>query len=163
MAKKKHPKPKGETRTSFMFPSLHQDVMNVVSDQIASTWFQINNNNKDSDKQHSTSVMGIFKCNNNACSSKKGWASKKVTILIRGYPGNGYNAVVFNQRCKFCNQLGTLTLNEESYVDRVAYRIKKWAGIPMEQPFYAKNKGLPHESSLCEGCKRGICQEKEYY
>jgi hypothetical protein len=68
--------------------------------------------------------MGKFRCNNNGCSNR-GWGSKKVTILIRGYPENGYNAVVFNQRCMSCNGLGTLTLDENSYVKRVAYRLKK--------------------------------------
>jgi len=31
MVKKKRSKPKGETRTFFMFPSLHQDVSNAGS------------------------------------------------------------------------------------------------------------------------------------
>jgi hypothetical protein len=52
-----------------------------------------------------------------------------VIIQIRGYSGNGYNAVVFNQRCRSCDWLGALTLDEKSYIDRVAYRLKKWAGV----------------------------------
>ncbi|KAF1361535.1 hypothetical protein EJ07DRAFT_111719, partial [Lizonia empirigonia] len=87
-------------------------------------------------------------------------------ILIRGYPTNGYNAVVFNQRCKSCNKLGTLKMNEESYVDRVAYRLKKWAGVQLARPYSGLKKGLPHKSELCESCKRGICEQtysSEYY
>jgi len=145
-------------RTSLMFPSLHQDVINAVSDEIASTWFHEKDSDRDSNNEYSTHVMGKFKCNNNACSTV-GWGSKKVAIRIRGYPRNGYNAVVFNQCCKSCNQLGTLTLDEKSYVDRVAYRLKKWAGVPMEHQYYPPKKGLPHKRNLCEGCKRGVCQQ----
>ena len=155
MARKKFYK--RETRVSFMFPSLHQDVTNAVSEEITSVWFHEKDSDRDSNNKYSTHVMGRFVCNNNACSTD-GWSSKKVAILIRGYARNGYNAVVFNQRCKACNQLGTLVLDEKSYVDRVAYRLKKWAGIPMEQQDHGTREGPPHESSLCEGCKKGICR-----
>jgi Zinc-binding domain len=143
MTRKKFCKLKGEKRVSFMFPSLHQDVMNAVSDDIASTWFHEMDSDRDSNNEYSTHVMGKFKCNNHACSTD-GWGSKKVAILIREYPKNGYNAVVFNQRCKACNHLGTLVLDQESYVDRVTYRLKKWAGVPIEQRYYAPKEGLPH-------------------
>jgi hypothetical protein len=105
--------------------------------------------------------MGTFMCTNNACSNR-GWGSKKVAILIRGYPKGCYNAVVpvFNQRCRFCEKLGNLNLDRESYVDRVAYRLKKWAGIEMAWPHVDSKKGPPHESTLCEGCKRGHCVNK---
>jgi hypothetical protein len=159
MAKKKLVKPKSVTRTSFMFPSLHQDVVKAVSDEIHSTWFNRNGSQKDSNNKYSTNVMGKFGCDNDGCPNR-GWASKKVAILIRGYPENGYNAVVFNQRCKACNRLGTLTLDENSYVGRVAYRLKKWAGVPMEEQHYAGKAGLPRKHELCEGCKRGYCQQR---
>ncbi|KAF2463846.1 uncharacterized protein BDR25DRAFT_297429 [Lindgomyces ingoldianus] len=158
MARKKFSKPKGETRTSFMFPSLHQDVIDAVSDQITSPTFHTNDSDRGSNNEHPTHVMGKFECNNNSC-FKDGWGSKKVAILIRGFPGIGYNAVVFSQRCKSCNQLGTLILDEQSYIDRVAYRLKKWADIPMERRPYNHKGGPPHKSSLCEGCKRGVCRQ----
>lgn len=145
-----------------MFPSLHQDVANAVSDKITSTWFNKRHSDRDANNEYSTHVMGKFKCNNNACSTD-GWSSKKVAILIKGYPRNGYNAVVFNQRCKACNCLGTLDLDEKSYVDRVAYRLKKWAGVSMEEPYYASKEGPPHARDLCEGCKRGVCQQKNVW
>ena len=156
IARNNYSNAKGETRTSFTFPLLHQDVVNAVSNKIASTWFHKNDSDRDSNNEYPTHVMGKFKCNNDSCSTE-GWASKKVAILIRGYPMNGYNAVVFNQRCKSCNQLGTMIIDEKSYVDRVAYRLKKWAGVPMEPQYYARKGGLPHESNFCEGCKKGIC------
>ncbi|KAI0570506.1 zf-3CxxC domain-containing protein [Pyrenophora tritici-repentis] len=134
-------------KTSYMFPSLHQDVMSAVSDEIASPHFHMNDSDSGVYNTCSTHVMGTFVCNNSTCANH-GWASKKVAILIRGYPRNGYNAVVFNQRCKSCNKLGTLKMDEESYVDRVAYRLKKWAGVRMEKPSFGRKKGLPHKSEL---------------
>jgi hypothetical protein len=79
---------------------------------------------------------------------------------ISGYPKGCYNAVVFNQRCRSCKKLGNLTLDKEAYVDRVAYRLKNWAAIEMESPNFNSKKGLPPDSTLCESCKRGVCQKK---
>lgn len=149
---------KTESKISFTFPRLHQKVSSLVSDDIGSIWFNRqaggNFNN-----EHLSCVMGKFKCNSNSCLNK-GWSSKKVSIRIRGYPNNGYNAVVFNQRCESCKRLGIMTLDETSYVERVSYRIKKWAGVPVEKPPDA-SKGPPHRSELCEGCKRGYCRRAE--
>ncbi|ROV97971.1 hypothetical protein VMCG_06974 [Cytospora schulzeri] len=114
-------------QASYTFPQLHHEVSSVVSGEIGSTWYnrQAGGN---SNKEYSTYVMGKFKCNNNKC-PKNAWSSKRVAIRIRGYPNNGYNAVVFNQRCESCNRLGILTLNKTSYVERVSYRIKKLVRI----------------------------------
>ncbi|KAI0569326.1 zf-3CxxC domain-containing protein [Pyrenophora tritici-repentis] len=146
----------GENKTSYMFPSLNQDVVNAVSDLITAPQFHMDDSDSAANNKYSTHVMGTFKCNNKTC-SHHGWGSKKVAILIRGYSKGRYNAVVFNQRCKSCKTLGNLKLDGQSYVDRVAYRLKKWAGIAMEQQYVARKKGLQHESTLCEGCNRGIC------
>ena len=159
MAKKELSKPKRETKTSFMFPLLHQNVSDAVSDEIQSTWFNEKGSDKHCNNKYSTNVMGKFKCNNNSCSNR-GWASKKVAILIRGYPKNGYDAVIFNQRCQSCNRLGAFTLDENSYVERIAYRLKKWAGVWMEEQRYSEKVGPPHKRELCEGCKGGYCQQR---
>jgi hypothetical protein len=82
--------------------------------------------------------------------------------VIREYPNNGYNAVIFNQHCHVCNELGNLSIDKDSYVERVKYRLKKWAGVQMERPHYVKKKGLPHKRDLCEGCKVGCCRQVEY-
>ena len=161
MVRKKGNKPKEDRKTSYMFPSLHQGVVNAVSDEIASPNFRMDDSDNAAHNRYSTNGMGTFKCNNNVCPNH-GWGSKKVAILIRGYSKSGYNAVVFNQRCKSCNKLGNLILDEKSYVDRVAYRLKKWAGVTMERQHVAPKKGPPHESTLCEGCKRGICPKTNY-
>lgn len=150
----------GKNKTSYMFPSLHQDVVNAVSDEITAPKFHMDNSDRAANNKYSTHVMGAFKCNNNTY-SHHGWGSKKVAILIRGYSKGSYNAVVFNQRCKFCKTLGNLKLDEDSYVDRVAYRLKKWTGVAMEKQYVARKKGPPHESTLCEGCKQGICPKAD--
>lgn len=160
MTKKKSGKP--VRGTSFMFPSLHQKIVKAVSDDKISTWFHRNNSNEGSNNEYSTYVMGRFKCNNNACSTDS-WSSKMVAISIRGYSRNRYNAVVFNQRCMACKRLGMLTLDVDLYVNRVAYRLKKWASVLMEQQYYAPKEGPPHERDLCEGCKRGVCRQKNVW
>ena len=92
-------------------------------------------------------------------SSQKGWGSKKICIVIRKYPSNGYSAQVFNQECVSCEEFGRLQINVNSYVERVAYRLKKWAGVAVDKPSHAGVLGRPpHKSELCEGCKRGYCQ-----
>lgn len=157
MPRKKSYKSTRDTRSSYMFPDLHQDVSNAVSDEGLSPWFKNTDNDRGSSDKYSTFVMGRFQCDHNACSNI-GWGSKKVAILIRKYGPNGYNAVVFGQRCQRCNQFGTLRLDESSYTDRVAYRLKKWAGVETDEQYYTQNDGPPHRSELCEGCRRGYCQ-----
>jgi hypothetical protein len=144
-----------------MFPWLHQDVSKAVSAaEVCPRWINTQNDHEDSNNKYSTNVMGRFTCSNDGCPTRS-WSSKTVSIWIRGYPENGYNAVIFNQRCKDCNQLGDLTLDKNSYVERVAYRLKKWAGVLMEQQHYAGKGGRPpHMRELCEGCKRGYCQQE---
>jgi hypothetical protein len=146
-----------ETRTFFTFPELHYAIVEAVTPAVTSTWF---NNDTDAhyNKKHSTCVMGKFTCDNNAC-GKKGWSSKVVATWIQGYTRNGYNAIVFNQRCGSCNFLGSFKLDKESYIDRVAYRLKKWAGVIVEPPPFLLKSTPPHEKDLCEGCKVGKCPQ----
>ncbi|KAK1624559.1 zinc-binding domain-containing protein [Colletotrichum phormii] len=159
MAKQKSIKPKTATRTSFKYPFLHKAVSNAVSNDLPSTWFNKNGSKESPNNEYSTNVMGKFKCDNTSCPNIT-WTSKKVAIVIKGYHGNGYDAVVFNQRCMSCKELGSFTLDKQSYVERIAYRLKRWAGVEMEQPFYAGKEGPPHQIDLCEGCKRGYCQRR---
>jgi hypothetical protein len=151
-----------ETREFFMFPELHPTIVEAVSTEISSTWFNEDDEDDNFDHQRFTHVMGDFKCNNKTC-KKKFWNSRKVAIEIKGYNYNGYNAVVYNQRCKSCNWLATFTLDERSYIERVAYRLKRWAGVDVEAPFFNRIKRLPHEQEYCEGCKRGKCQEEDRF
>lgn len=158
MSKKPRPPPKGESRPFFMFPSRHKEVAMAVSHSMTCTWVRKRVSDQDAIQEYESHVMGNFKCPNTACSPSV-WNSKMVAIKIRGYSGNGYNAVVFNQRCKKCDRLGILHLDKESYIERVAYRIQKWAGVPVKPPLYSQKQGLPHKRELCEGCKRGVCRQ----
>jgi hypothetical protein len=81
--------------------------------------------------------------------------------VIWGYRNNGYDAVVFNQRCLFCKALGIFILDKQSYVERIVYRLKRWAGVEMEQPFHARKEGSPHQVDLCEDCKQGYYQKRD--
>lgn len=150
--------PTPETRKFLMFPWHHKAVSNAVRPNLVCTWVHKGINDRSADREYTTHVMGSFKCINTACTTS-GWSSKKVAIQIRGYTRNGYNAVVFNQRCRECKQLGTLSLDKGSYVDRIAYRVQRWAGIQVEQPVYTSQEGQPHRQELCEGCRRGICRQ----
>lgn len=150
--------PGEETRIYFKFRDLHPRVEQAVLPDIRSTRFHSHDRNERSQEEYSTFVMGTFACKNEAC-KKKEWSSGKVTIVIKGYAQNGYSATVYNQRCKACNHLGTFELDEQSYVDRVAYRLKRWAGVMVAQPDYDRKEMPPHESRFCEGCKQGVCGE----
>lgn len=151
-------KKKGPPSLSRMFPSLHQDVSNAVSEHIPSLRFHEQNTDYGSNKTYSTFVMGEFRCHNNTCPTRA-WTSGKVTILIRQYSDGSYNAEVFKQRCRACNRLGTLKMDNNSYVERVSYRLLAWKGVAQVRPHYGSKNTPPHQKHLCEGCKRGICKE----
>jgi hypothetical protein len=110
-------------------------------------------------KEYDTNVMGRFICRTRTCSSN-GWSSKKIAITIRLYSGEKYNARVYHQRCRGCKSLSRPLL-DESYAERVAYRIKKWCGIQMDVPHYSGESNGPHNSDLCEGCRAGHCSAAE--
>lgn len=147
-----------KAKTTQMYPSLHQQIADAVSDEIPQIWFNKDDNHIDCNNEYTTHIMGRFICYNKSCSTN-GWGSKMVSIMIRGYPNNGYNALVFKQRCKCCKELGVLKLDNKSYIDRVVYRVKMWANVRVDVQSYSSGDGPPHEEELCEGCKRGICRK----
>jgi len=146
-----------ETRSAFTFPSLHEAVRLAVSDEIPSVWFNTNEEDNDWDTDYDTHIMGKFRCSNKKCLSH-GWSSKKIAIWIRGYANGGYNAVVFNQRCNSCDELGRMTLNKGPYVDRISYRLRIWAGLPVERRKFTEKKGPRHNCEHCEGCRLRHCE-----
>ncbi|KAK7934718.1 zinc-binding domain-containing protein [Apiospora marii] len=151
-----------ETRTSFMFPWLHKRVVDAIHGQIDQVTFHKEGQDSEAQEKYETFIMGKFTCTNNLC-SKSAWSSKKVNIIIRRFTDGeqklAYNATVFNQRCKSCNALGTFSIDQRCYVNRVAYRIRSWAGVKQERaPYNFTETSRPHEEDLCEGCKRGHCQ-----
>jgi hypothetical protein len=158
--KKPTPKRPNETRELLTFPELHEQVAQAVLPEITSPWFHESPDSPSSLSPihvYGTNLMGRFKCNNNAC-KKDGWVSGRIHVQIYGYEDNGYSAVVYNQRCTKCKCLGTLEGDKTTYVERVAYRIKAWAGVRVQAPPYSEKQTPPHEEELCEGCKRGMCE-----
>ncbi|KAM0339576.1 hypothetical protein ACHAPU_010876 [Fusarium lateritium] len=140
--------------------SMHPDLHDEVADKLEEVQLEYSFNTNDDDlskvELYNTNIMGKFACNNGKC-KKNGWSSKQIAITIREYSRDRYNARVYHQRCKQCKSLGQLSINQESYIDRVSYRIKKWNGVEMERPVYSGTSNGPHEAALCEGCKNGQC------
>ena len=159
MAKKKSGNGNNFPKISYMFQSLHEAVYNDVFDDVGATRFHKTNSDIKSNNVWSSNIMGKFECPNSKCETSR-WTSKHVAIKIRGYPNNAYNAVVFNQRCQSCNNLGNMIVDEDSYVERVGYRLRRWAGVEVERPVYGMRRDRPpHRRDLCEGCKAGCCRE----
>ncbi|UNI19509.1 hypothetical protein JDV02_005691 [Purpureocillium takamizusanense] len=148
---KKAPKPWA------LYPSLHEQVTRLLEED--DLFFDFNHADDDVSciRDYDTTIMGHFACRNASCKSD-GWSSKKIAITIRMYPGARYNARVYFQRCKSCKKLSRPSL-DDSYADRVAYRLKKWCGVHVAQPYRSGQSKGPHQSELCEGCKAGHCSE----
>lgn len=148
------------TKPWSLYPRLHEHVASTLEQDHILSKFRPVDDTENFTHSYDTNIMGRFVCHNPACNSD-GWSSKKIAITIRMYPETEYNVRVYHQRCKSCNRLSRPILNE-SYTERVVYRIKKWNGISLRPPFHAKRKtGLPHNSRLCEGCKDGHCKSQE--
>lgn len=54
-----------------MFPLLHQDVVEAVSERLKFTWFSDNKDDDERNNGYTTHVMGKFKRTNSACSAKR--------------------------------------------------------------------------------------------
>ncbi|PGH00146.1 hypothetical protein GX51_05959 [Blastomyces parvus] len=142
-----------------MYPTHHEHVSSLLEAEGLHFEFYDVDRAEGCINDYDTNIMGRFICHNDSCSAT-GWSSKKIPITIRKYPGNKYNARVYHQRCERCNSLSRPVIDDESYAERVVYRIKKWSGIRIlmgAPPPYFNSKG-PHYSDLCEGCKAGHCR-----
>ncbi|KAK0729443.1 zinc-binding domain-containing protein [Lasiosphaeris hirsuta] len=151
----------GSKAPVVIFPHLHRKILRTLGNSINPKPSFLKGKQRSID-DYPTFIMGIFTCENGKC-SQRGWESKKICTVIRKYPNNGYNAQVFNQACVSCGELGRMHINVDSYIERVAYRLKKWAGIAVDRPPRAGSLDRsPHKSGLCEGCKRKICQAGDW-
>ena len=139
------------------YPALHDDVSRLLEDDDLHYDFYGNAHHRRCTQEYDTNIMGRFICRNNKCKAG-GWTSKKIAITIRMYPGLRYDATVYHQRCRECNSLSKPFL-DDSYADRVAYRLKKWSGIEVERPDYSGTSNAPHREDLCEGCADGHCSQ----
>ncbi|KAI8947254.1 zinc-binding domain-containing protein [Xylaria longipes] len=143
--------------TSSMHASKHPEVSQLLEEDNLHFTFHDNDDDDGCTKKYDTNIMGRFRCYNPKC-GKNGWSSRQISITIRMYPRREYNARVWHQRCKSCNFLSKPIL-DDTYADRVAYRIKKWSGIRQERRAHSGTSKGPHESDLCEGCKAGHCTQ----
>lgn len=149
---------KSSPATWCMFPLMHDNVSSLLAvDGLHFTFHPIDEDTG-SIKNYDSNIMGLFRCYNPSCKSK-GWGSKKIAITIRMYPSERYNARVYYQRCKKCDRLSKPKV-DDSYAERVAYRLKKWRGVKQEAPLFLGKSKKPHERNLCEGCKAGHCSEE---
>ena len=126
-----------------MYPTLHDDVSYILEKDDLHLNFHRSDSGRTCIKEYDTNIMGQFVCRNHACSSN-GWSSKRIAITIRMYPRAQYNARVYNQSCQRCNRLGEPHL-DDSYAERVAYRLKKWCGIEGARPIYSGQSNGPHQ------------------
>ena len=143
-----------------MHPDLHDEVAQRLDGNGCSVAVEFceEGQTKASIHHHDTNVTGVFTCPEPSCLTKT-WTSSRIGISIRMYERGLYNATVWHQRCRRCEGLGELQLDVEAYTDRVAYRLSKWMGLRVERPPYQRRMlDQPHESTLCEGCKRGHCR-----
>ena len=140
-----------------VYPALHDDVLRLLEEQDLHFNFHENDDPRTCIEEYDSNIMGRFSCRDRACGSN-GWSSKKIAITIRMYQGAQYNARVYYQRCRECDELSKPHL-DDSYAERVAYRLKKWSGIEMARPVYSGQSKGPHQSDLCEGCKDGHCTQ----
>ncbi|SPJ75956.1 uncharacterized protein FTOL_05687 [Fusarium torulosum] len=141
-----------------MYPELHDEVAEKLEEVQLDYSFSPNDNDIANVREYDTNIMGRFTCNNEKC-KKEGWSTQKMAMTIREYTRDRYNARVYFQRCIRCKSLGQPTLDEESYIERVAYRIKKWNGVEMEKPIWSGASKGPHETDFCEGCINGHCSQ----
>ncbi|KAF2859103.1 hypothetical protein K470DRAFT_259132 [Piedraia hortae CBS 480.64] len=145
-----------------MYSNFHRAVSDLLEEDNLDFTFNPNDNPRGVIKYYDTNIVGKFECTNPSCGSS-GWSSGKVAITIRLYPNERYNARVYNQRCKKCMTLGRPTIDENVYVERVVYRLKKWAGVKnLEELVYSHRNTQPHKSALCEGCKNGHCKAQSW-
>ncbi|KAK8121599.1 hypothetical protein PG984_010269 [Apiospora sp. TS-2023a] len=133
------------TSTSFTFPQLHQAVLDESLELVPPPRFS--KKLEMAQRQYETHVTARFTCDH--CAAGSVWSSGMVGIEIRGSHDNQYySAIVYNQRCKRCKGLGSMELDEGTYIERVSYRLKKWAGVKVEAPDYS-NKATPPIFQIC--------------
>lgn len=138
-----------------LHPSRHRDVLQLLEDSRLTFDFHDVDDPFTCTEEHDTNIMGRFRCWNTRCAST-GWSSNMIPVTVRLYSGSRYNVRVYNQRCQGCGRMSRAKL-DDSYAERVAYRLKKWSGIEVEPPFFSGKHNGPHLIAFCEGCRDGRC------
>jgi hypothetical protein len=149
-------KKKNKSRNPWsLHPSRHSDVLRLLQGSGLSFDFYDIDDPFKSTREYDTNVMGRFPCWNTRCISK-GWSSKMIPVTIRLYHDSRYNVRVYNQRCQECGRTSRPRL-DDSYAERVVYRLRKWSGLEVEPPFFSGEHNGPHLTAFCEGCRTGRC------
>jgi len=119
--------PQDEGRS--MHSMLHDDVARLLLPH--KLFFSLQNVDEDGMciEEYDTNIMGQFACNNPNCRSG-GWWSKKLQLQSACMTEKSTTRECTTKAAED-DQLGQSTL-DESYADRVAYRLKTWSGLPME-------------------------------
>jgi hypothetical protein len=126
-------------------PELHESVVQCLGGNGLSISFYEEGEVEDSIRDYDTNIMGAFICPNRSCRTEK-WTSMKVAISIRLFADQQYNATVWHQRCRQCESMGVLRVDEESYTNRVAYRLRTWLGLEREDPIFSKTGDRPPDA-----------------
>ena len=142
-----------------MRPSLHGDVSRQLDQYGLTFHFAPIDDPNDFLKEYDTTIVGAFTCTNDSC-RKRRWTSKRVAITIRKLSDLSYNARVYYQRCERCGFVARPDL-DDSYAERVAYRLAKWSGVAVSNPYFSGRSDRPHQEELCEGCRLGRCLAKQ--
>ncbi|KAF9315219.1 hypothetical protein BG003_003366 [Podila horticola] len=137
--------------------SLYPELFGCVDENLKKpfTFYNVDDAGLHAVKEYDTFVSGVFICSNRC--SKRGWSSGKITISIRLYDHDQYNARVYHQHCRGCHALIRPTLDADTYGERVSYRLNRWSGFKIDRPEYGKKKTPPHDCENCEGCSIGRC------
>ncbi|KAF3018853.1 hypothetical protein E8E14_007143 [Neopestalotiopsis sp. 37M] len=144
-----------------MYPELHEQVLRDLQTVSLSHSFHHEDDYSGCIKDYDTKIMGTFRCQHNRCRGSQ-WSSKHIAITIRLYEGGMYNARVLSQLCGLCKN-ATRPQPDQTYVSRIAYRLKKWSGLDVEAPPYTKRSDESfNDRNLCQGCKHGHCNGRHF-
>lgn len=143
-----------------MRPSLHRDVLFSLQQYGLSFEFCSDDDDLGCVEECDTFVKGDFVCPKKTCWGKR-WLSGKIATTIRQYPDSSYNARIYFQRCMACDSLCEPQI-DDSYAERVSWRLAKWAGLDPPTPPYSQSTSRPHEREFCEGCRLGHCERGRF-
>lgn len=119
--------PRRPPQGCYNFPEHHTRIVALVPDVAFCL------KNAPGDEEAQLKLSGSFQCPNFVCSRE--WTSNKVILLVRRFSTKSekpkaleYCALVYNQRCKICNNLGLMEIKDDEYVQQVSRQLKIWKG-----------------------------------
>lgn len=105
-------------------------------------------------KNGSTNVVGVFDCMSSRC---RGWQSGKICVVVRVQAPGLFQPIVYSQKCKRCKRSVLPILDEDIFIERVAYRAQRLLNMVVAQPYEGGGKTTPpHDADKCTACLKGI-------